>query len=61
MRDPTTFKKYADECRRLAAKMPQHKTTLLEMADAWLACADAADVRVNGSHEAERVGTRKRD
>ena len=60
MRDPKTFRKYAEECRRLADKMPQHKATLLEMADAWLACANAADVRANGSHEVE-ADTRKRD
>jgi hypothetical protein len=61
MRDPKIFRKYAEECRRLATKMPQHETTLLEMADAWLACADAESVRANGSHEAERAGARKRD
>jgi hypothetical protein len=59
MRDPKTFRRYAEECQRLAAKMPQHKQTLLEMADAWLACASAADARANGSHEeVERSGTR---
>jgi hypothetical protein len=61
MRDPKIFRKYAEECRRLAAKMPQHEATLLEMADAWLACADKEDIRANGSHEAEPLGTRKRD
>jgi hypothetical protein len=41
--------------------MPQHKTTLLEMADAWLACANAADARANGSHETAQAGARKRE
>ena len=61
MRDPRIFRKYAEECERLATKMPQHKTTLLEMAEAWLACANAADAQTNGSHEAKRPGTRKRE
>ena len=61
MRDPEIFRKYAEECERLATKMPQHKTTLLEMAEAWLACANAADAQANGSHEAKRPGTRKRE
>src|SRR2546428_4126527 len=43
MRDPTTFRKYADECRRLASVMPEHKDTLLQMAEAWVACAKAAE------------------
>jgi len=61
MRDPRIFRKYAEECERLATKMPQHKTTLLEMAEAWLACANAADAQSNGSHQAERPGTRTRE
>lgn len=40
MRDAKTFRRYAEECRRLALTLPQHKETLLRMADAWLACAE---------------------
>src|SRR5712691_289105 len=43
MRDSTTFRMYADECRRLARAMPAHKDKLLEMAAAWMACAEAAE------------------
>jgi hypothetical protein len=43
MRDPTKFREYADECRRLASRMPEHKETLLSMADAWMGCAKAAE------------------
>jgi hypothetical protein len=43
MRDPKTFRKYADECRRLALALPQHKETLLQMAEAWTACAAEAE------------------
>jgi hypothetical protein len=43
MTDPQLFRHYAQECRRLADLMPEHRTTLLDMARAWSACADAAD------------------
>jgi hypothetical protein len=61
MRDPKTFRKYAEECQRLAARMPQHKQTLLEMADAWLACAKAAESPTNGSHATQSPPSRKRE
>jgi hypothetical protein len=36
MKDVVKFREYADDCRRLAKSMePEHKTTLLEIADAW--------------------------
>jgi hypothetical protein len=34
-----TFKRYAAECRRLAKTMPGHESVLLEIANAWDACA----------------------
>ena len=43
MPDSKTFRMYADECRRLAQAMPAHKDKLLEMAEAWTACAEAAE------------------
>jgi hypothetical protein len=43
MPDSKTFRLYADECRRLARAMPAHKDKLLEMAEAWMACAEAAE------------------
>src|ERR1043166_5009875 len=43
MPDSKTFRMYADECRRLAQAMPTHKDKLLEMAEAWTACAEAAE------------------
>jgi hypothetical protein len=61
MQDAKTFKRYAEECQRLADKMPDHRETLLEMADVWLACAKAADIQLNGSQEAERPGMGKRE
>jgi hypothetical protein len=43
MQNPATFRAYADECKRLANSMPQHKEALLQMADAWIACAERAE------------------
>ena len=43
MRDPAKFRKYAEECRRLANIMPkEHRGTLLKIADAWIDCAQEA-------------------
>ena len=36
MEDIEKFRQYAEECRRLAESMkPEHKATLLEIAEAW--------------------------
>jgi len=44
MSDSTTFRKYAQECRRLAEQMkPEHRATLLEIAEAWNRCAEDAE------------------
>jgi hypothetical protein len=50
MRDPTKFREYADECRRLARSMPEHREVLLAMADAWIACAGAAEKEERKTH-----------
>jgi hypothetical protein len=44
MEDVITFKRYAEDCRRLAKSMkPEHKAMLLEIADAWDRCAEEAE------------------
>jgi hypothetical protein len=44
MKDVMKFKRYAEDCRRLAKSMkPEHEATLLEIADAWDQCADEAE------------------
>ena len=43
MHNPADYRKYAEECERLAQKYPAHKETLLEMAKAWRACMDGAE------------------
>jgi hypothetical protein len=51
MKDVKKFREYAEDCRRLAKSMkPEHKATLLEIADAWDQCADEAE-REAGKHE----------
>jgi hypothetical protein len=44
MEDIEKFRQYAEECRRLAESMkPEHKATLLEIAEAWDQCAEEAE------------------
>jgi len=43
MQNPAEFRKYADECRRLAEQHPELKASLLKMAEAWMAAAEEAE------------------
>ena len=47
MQNPATFRAYAEECKRLAKRMPDHKDALLEMAQAWMACAERTEQKGN--------------
>jgi hypothetical protein len=48
MDDVEKFRQYAEECRRLAQKAAvKDKAILLEIADAWIACADEAERKAN--------------
>ena len=41
MQSAAQYRTYADECRRLAQKLkPEHRDTLIKIADAWDKCAD---------------------
>jgi hypothetical protein len=43
MEEAEKYRQYAAECRRLAEKSsPNDKAILLEIADAWIACAEGA-------------------
>jgi hypothetical protein len=55
MQNAAMFRRYADECRRLANGMPQHRDVLLQMAQTWEACAEEAE-RKQGRAEAKRPG-----
>jgi len=61
MRDPISYRKYADECRRLANSMPEHKTVLNQMAEAWLACAEAAEDRADAEAPADGEPSGRKD
>ena len=43
MRDRDTYRRFAEECRRLANTMPEHRAQLLEIAQAWLELADEGE------------------
>jgi hypothetical protein len=44
MKQVMKFRRYAEDCRRLAKSMkPEHQATLLEIADAWDRCAEEAE------------------
>jgi hypothetical protein len=44
MQDPAEYRRYAEECKRLAQQaLPEHKATLLEIAKAWIACAEEVE------------------
>jgi hypothetical protein len=52
MQSPAEYRRYADECKRLAQQaLPEHRATLLEIAKAWITCAE----------EVERTGKRGKD
>jgi hypothetical protein len=45
MQDPAKFREYAEQCKRLAktARSERDRAALLEIAEAWLACAAEAE------------------
>jgi hypothetical protein len=45
MQNPAKFREYAEECKRLAKRAANEndRAALLEIAEAWLACALEAD------------------
>ena len=46
MQNPAQYRKYAEECERLAQQLPpEHKDALLTIARAWRICADEAERR----------------
>jgi hypothetical protein len=52
MENPAAYYVFAQDCERLAKEMPEHKSTLLEIACAWRMCAaelerDIAKVRAS--------------
>jgi hypothetical protein len=48
MQRPEALRGYAEECRRLAKRMPEHSDALLQMAKAWMLLADEAERKQDG-------------
>jgi hypothetical protein len=52
MQDPAKFREYAEECKRLAKTANgKDRAALLEIAEAWLACAAEAERKLGSSSE----------
>jgi hypothetical protein len=46
MQTPEEYRKYAEECERIASSgPPEHRETLLKIARAWRECAASAERR----------------
>jgi hypothetical protein len=44
MQSPAEYRKYAEECERIAREgAAEHRPALLEIAKAWRACAEEAE------------------
>jgi hypothetical protein len=52
MQNPAKFREYAEECKRLAKTANgKDRAALLEIAEAWLACAAEAERKLGSSPE----------
>jgi hypothetical protein len=49
MQDAKTYRRFADECMKLARSMPEHRDKLVEMAAMWQRLADAAEKQAGQS------------
>jgi hypothetical protein len=56
--DATKYMQYSAECRRLAIEMPKNKATLLEIADAWIRCAEMAERKPTNGEQTPDCGDR---
>ena len=45
MQDAKTYRQYAEECRKLAQSMPEHRARLLDMAAVWMDLAAKAETK----------------
>jgi hypothetical protein len=51
MQDARTYRQYAEECRKLAEAMPQHRANLLDMASVWANLAEKAEAKEKGASQ----------
>lgn len=57
MQDAHTYRQYAEECRKLAEAMPQHRAHLLDMAAVWANLAEKADGKADGKDQTQDTRT----
>ncbi len=58
MRTAKLYRQYAEDCRRIARNMPvEQRAKLLEIANAWVACAENLETR-ESVDEDDRDGAR---
>ena len=60
MKEAHQYRQYAEECRRIAAAMPQHSDTLLNIAAAWewqTVKAEKQKSQKNGDGQANSMGS----
>jgi hypothetical protein len=55
MRNSILFSHYAEQCRQMADAMPEHRRTLLDMAQAWLALAEATENDPDGERAEQKT------
>ena len=56
MNNSKSYRKYAEECRRLAKQMkPEHRAALMEIAEAWIRCAEEAEGKVSDGDSDDAV------
>ena len=55
MQAPEKYRQYAKECRRIAQQLPPNqKTMLLEIAEAWIRCAEEEERKIRESDSSDR-------
>jgi hypothetical protein len=55
MRDAATYRRFAEECQRLAMTMPEeHRAVLLEIAEAWIKLEQEAERQKSLRQPSER-------
>jgi hypothetical protein len=45
MKNASEYRKFAEDCRKLAQETPAHSEALLKIAEAWTALADQAEAK----------------
>ena len=58
MRDPETYRRYAEDCMKLARTMPAHREKLTAMAATWKRLAEAAEKREGSKSPSHTDGSK---